>query len=145
MLSKTSKYAIRAMIYIAKNTKPNEKIGLKKIAEELDIPSPFLGKILQTLAKRKLLLSTKGPNGGFSVNRNMGDITILKIIEIIDGLDFFNDCLLGLDCHDHLEDGRCPIHDKYEPIKDQLKQFFENQTIDELVEEIEKSENQIIV
>ena len=144
MLSNTSKYAIRAMIYLALNAKENKKIGIKKISKELDIPSPFLGKILQTLAKKKLLISTKGPNGGFAINKKPDEISVMDIIEIIDGLDFFNNCLLGLDCHENKEEGyQCPIHEKYEPIQKQLRTFFENQTIDEFVKDIRSTKKKI--
>ena len=74
MISNTSRYAIRALIYLAVRTKNKEKIGIKKIADELQIPSPFLGKILQTLVKQSILASTKGPNGGFGVNDKTLDV-----------------------------------------------------------------------
>ena len=69
MLSNTCKYAIRAVIYLAVNDEDGKKIGIKQISKDLDIPTPFLGKILQSLAKQKLLKSTKGPHGGFSIGR----------------------------------------------------------------------------
>lgn len=64
MLSNTCKYAIRSVIYLALNAQDGKKIGIKKISEDLEIPTPFLGKILQSLARQKLLSSTKGPHGG---------------------------------------------------------------------------------
>ena len=51
MLSNTSKYAIRAVIYLALYSTKEKKVGIKEVASELDIPSPFLGKILQQLAR----------------------------------------------------------------------------------------------
>jgi len=140
MISNTAKYAIRAMIYLSVNNDKTKKTGIKKIAKDLDIPSPFLGKILQTLAKKKILSSTKGPHGGFSINQELEDISVLKIIEIIDGLDFFNSCLLGLDCHENKKEGyQCPIHDKYEPIKKELLELFKNLTLKEMADDVEKS------
>ena len=65
MLSNTSKYAIRAVIYLALFSTKEKKVGIKQVSSELDIPSPFLGKILQLLARHHILGSTKGPNGGF--------------------------------------------------------------------------------
>ena len=59
MLSNTCKYGIRAVIYIALSNTDKRRIGIKEISKELDIPTPFLGKILQTLVKDKLLVSTK--------------------------------------------------------------------------------------
>lgn len=145
MLSNTCKYAIRAVIYIALNDGENKKIGLKKISEELDIPSPFLGKILQILSKNKLLNSTKGPNGGFSLNKSAQEITLLNIIEIIDGLDLFSNCLIGLrTCSSTAHHGvQCPIHRKYEPISKKLYDLFNSETIESLSNEIKASEGKI--
>lgn len=55
MLSNTCKYAIRALIYLGRYSKNGEKIGIKKIAGDLGMPTPFLGKILQNLVKHKIL------------------------------------------------------------------------------------------
>ena len=70
MLSNTCKYALRALIYLGKFSEENSRIGIKKIAEDLSLSSPFLGKILQNLVKQKLLVSTKGPNGGFALGKS---------------------------------------------------------------------------
>src|SRR5512147_2219729 len=94
MLSNTSRYAIRAMIYLAIHTDDKRKVGIKKISDELEIPSPFLGKIMQTLAKQKVLISTKGPNGGFSIAEKYRNISLYDIIKIIDGDDLFDRCLI---------------------------------------------------
>jgi len=66
MLSNTCKYAVRALIYLGKYSVDGTKIGIKKISSDLIIPTPFLGKILQNLVKQKVLVSTKGPNGGLA-------------------------------------------------------------------------------
>jgi Rrf2 family protein len=138
MLSNTSKYAIRAVIYLALNNEGNEKIGIKQIAKELDIPTPFLGKILQTLARHKLLSSNKGPHGGFGLGKSPYEITLYDIIEIIDGTDCFHDCMLGLrSCTIHGKD--CPIHQKFGILRDQMKDLFQNQNIGQLMELVKES------
>ncbi len=142
MLSQTCKYAIRSIIYIAQNADNNKKVGLKKISEELNIPAPFLGKILQTLSKKKILLSTKGPNGGFLLYRDAKEISLLDIMEIIDGLDYFNTCLIGLkSCSDG--DGYCPTHSKYHPIRQQIYDLFKTETIYNLLSEVKNSGGKI--
>ena len=66
MLSKTCKYAIRAVAYIAyKGNDSDVAVGVKKIKEDIDIPVSFLSKILQTLVRQSILKSYKGPSGGF--------------------------------------------------------------------------------
>ena len=94
MLSNTSKYAIRAVIYLAIYSSPTRKIGIKKISEELGISTPFLGKILQLLVKHKLLDSAKGPHGGFSLKKPAIDISLMEIAEIMDDREAFDDCLI---------------------------------------------------
>lgn len=145
MLSNTSKYGIRAMLYLAQNNKPDVKIGIKKIAEELKIPTPFLGKILQLLAKHKLLHSTKGPHGGFSLAKDADEINLISIVEVLDGSDFFEDCLIGAgDCDEYHSDKYfCPVHDKFYPIKNQIKDFFSGETIGSLVKSIQDSGKKI--
>ena len=65
MLSNSSKYAINAVLYLAVNSSVENKIGVREIAEALHIPTAFLAKLLQTLAKKEAICSSKGPGGGF--------------------------------------------------------------------------------
>lgn len=144
MLSNTAKYAIRAVIYVAMNAKDGEKIGIKKISSDLKIPTPFLGKIMQSLAKHKLLSSTKGPHGGFGLGRRAENISLMDIVEVVDGVDGFNECIIGLHtCTE--EEKHCPIHSRYAQIRSELKDFFENKNIGVLVEEIRESKETIAI
>lgn len=141
ILSNTCKYGIRATIYLALHEKENQKIGIKTIAEDLDIPTPFLGKILQTLVKHKILSSTKGPHGGFGLARDPAEITLLDIIEIIDGMDMFYECLIGLrTCRDYDPSFiPCPLNKKFRPISKQLYELFKGETIASLKDDIQQS------
>jgi len=144
MLSNTSKYAIRAVIYLSLNGNKNSKIGIKQISKDLEIPTPFLGKILQSLAKHKLLASTKGPHGGFSLGKEAHDISLMDIVEVIDGLDNFNMCVLGLkNCTDN--EKNCPIHSNYATIREQLKTLFQSENIGILVDKIKTSSKEIVL
>jgi Rrf2 family protein len=143
MLSNTCKYAIRAVIYLAVNEKKDLKIGIKKISEELDIPAPFLGKILQVLSKNKILSSTKGPNGGFSLGRAASDIYLIDIVKVIDGLDFFDNCIIGMKvCAGKKKNEKlCPFHENLDPIRDNLFKQFNNLSIDSFRSGYTKIEN----
>lgn len=138
MLSNTCKYAIRALIYLAKNAKDGQKIGIKKISEDLTIPSPFLGKILQSLAKQKVLVSTKGPHGGFGMGMSPDDIRLYDIVHIIDGDDFFTNCLIGMEaCTNTSEaEARCPVHSRFSPIKQEITNLFTETTITSILEDM---------
>lgn len=137
MLSSTCKYALRAVIYLAHNVKDDEKIGIKKISRDLGIPMPFLSKILQTLARHKLLSSTKGPSGGFGIGRGAENIFLIDIVEIIDGLDFFNNCVIGVNyCSE--QEIPCALHSRYAHYREKIKLLFKNTTIAELLEDAKK-------
>ena len=141
MLSNTSKYAIRAVIYLALYASPQNKIGIKKISAELDIPSPFLGKILQMLAKHQVLESTKGPNGGFSLRKPAMDISIMEIIEIIDGDDSFEACLIRTSSCNH--DAPCSLHDKITPYRKGIKSLMLTESIADLASEFRNGNERI--
>ncbi|HEY5124988.1 MAG TPA: Rrf2 family transcriptional regulator [Ignavibacteria bacterium] len=142
MLSSSSKYGIRAVTYIASQSRNNSKIGLKKISEDLDLPTPFLAKILQLLAKQKILSSSKGPHGGFSLLRDPKKITILDIITTIEGNDIFDDCIIhNMPCKCVDENKlRCPIHDDYFKVRKGLVKLFTTKTIYSLVKSANKKE-----
>jgi len=133
MLSNTCKYAIRATIYLAIKDDGINKVGIKQISNDLNLPTPFLGKIMQTLAKQKLLASTKGPHGGFSLNKPADEIFLLDIVRIIDGLDIFQECMVGLKvCEKRGNQDDCPFHKKSDTVRQQMFDLFEKQSIGDL-------------
>jgi Rrf2 family protein len=144
MLSNTCKYAIRACIYLALNADEEKKIGIKKISDDLKIPMPFLGKILQSLAKSKVLLSTKGPNGGFCLAKPANKISLMEIVEAIDGDESFTSCVIGVTSCSTSE-AHCPIHEKYGPLREKIKELFEVQDIGELAQSIKNNHDSILI
>jgi Rrf2 family protein len=135
MLSNTCKYAIRAVLYLAVNTNDGKKTGIKQISEELDIPTPFLGKILQSLAKHRLLVSTKGPSGGFGLGIPAEKIHLMDIVEVIDGMDSFNKCVIGVKyCSE--QENPCALHSRYADLRNEIKDLFEKETLAELALEV---------
>ena len=94
MLSNSCRYGIRAVIYLASQPLSGGKTGIKKISHDLDLPTPFLAKILQQLAKQKILSSSKGPHGGFSLLKDPKKVTLYDIVITIDGDDVFTDCIM---------------------------------------------------
>jgi Rrf2 family iron-sulfur cluster assembly transcriptional regulator len=135
MLSNTCKYALSAVLYLAVNSEDGHKVGLKQISKELDIPTPFLGKILQTLAKHKLLFSTKGPNGGFTLGKKPEDILLMDIVQVIDGMDVFHRCVIGVKyCSE--QKNHCALHTRYAKFGDEIRSIFEVETIEQLALDI---------
>jgi len=141
MLSATCKYGIRAVIFIASRPDPKINTGLKQISDKLRIPRPYLAKILQTLSRKKILHSSKGPHGGFYLLVPAGKLTLMDIIEAIDGGDFFDSCYVtGEKCSfDQPDKGVCILHDDLRKEKDNLAKFFSSKTIGELVSQVLKN------
>lgn len=84
MLSKKAKYAINALVYLAKNQKEGA-IPISRIAEEQNIPQKFLEAILLDLRKAGILLSKKGKLGGYKLNKKPEDIHMAEVMRLFDG------------------------------------------------------------
>jgi Rrf2 family iron-sulfur cluster assembly transcriptional regulator len=146
MLSSSCKYGIRAVTYIASKSKDKSKIGIKQISEDLNLPTPFLAKILQLLAKQKILSSSKGPHGGFSLLKDARDITLLDIIITIDGNDLVDNCIIHNTTCSHVgeEELICPMHAEYSKLRANLVRLFGKKTIYSLVKSAGRTEGIII-
>lgn len=143
MLSNTCKYALRALIYLGKFSEDDKRIGIKKISEELSLSSPFLGKILQNLVKQKILVSTKGPNGGFALAKKPEDVTLWDIVIKVDGEEFFTNCLISLEpciTHDPSKP-LCPVHGQYDKLRKEISNFYQNTTLEVISKDIDKFED----
>ena len=77
LLTKKSEYALLSLISIAKG---NEAKNVDELSRELNISKSFLAKIMQNLAKHNLVISHRGVNGGFALNKSWETITILEIV-----------------------------------------------------------------
>ena len=141
MLSNTSKYALRAVIYLALYASQEKKAGIKEISAALDIPTPFLGKILQNLAKHQILDSSKGPHGGFCLKKQAIDISLMDIVEIIDGTDAFDLCVIRTTKCSY--DAPCSLHDKIAPLRSEMKSLFLTESVADLVEEFRNGRERI--
>lgn len=136
IFSKSSEYAIRAVMYICQHSKDEHRLNIKEIAREINSPEYFTSKILQQLVRQKIIASSKGPNGGFYISDNSKPISIYKIAEAIDGPEFFDKCILGLSkCSDK---NPCPMHQHYVEHKAALKKVFMEKTIAEILADTPK-------
>jgi Rrf2 family protein len=127
MFSKSCKYAIRAVLYLAINTDKEVKLGVEELASTLDVPKHFLGKILQQLAKNNMVSSTKGRNGGFYLSKKNKAQNLLTVIKLIDGKGIFTDCILGLaNCSNEKP---CPYHDSIQKVRQEFLLQLKDETI----------------
>lgn len=134
MFSKACEYAIRATLYISVKSINGSKLSIKEIAKEIDSPVHFTAKILQTLSRKGIVSSIKGPNGGFFLEPKAKPILLNAIVQAIDGEDVLHTCSLGLKkCSDQFP---CPIHDDIKAYKEQLRKIMKEQTIQDLTEKL---------
>lgn len=132
MFSKACEYGIRALTVVAEAGKENRKIGIKEICKSANTPESFTAKILQNLVKRGILSSQKGPTGGFYISKNLDKISLYDIVEAIDGRGIFTKCGLGLEeCN---AKNPCPLHDKFEAVRDELNAMCRNNSLKDLVQ-----------
>lgn len=106
IFSRKTDYGLRALMYLA-DKRGRGPVTLTEIAEKLTIPKAFLSKILQQLAKKSVVRSLKGPNGGFVLAVEPAEVTMQEILLEIDGptrvfecfgaesdCGFYDDCMI---------------------------------------------------
>jgi Rrf2 family iron-sulfur cluster assembly transcriptional regulator len=142
MLSNSCRYGIRAVIYLASQPEWAGKTGIKKISSDLDLPMPFLAKILQQLTKQKILSSTKGPHGGFSILRDPQTITLYDIVKTIDGEEIFTNCIMHNGPCITIDNTKkpCPLHEDYSKTRIDRVNLFRNKTIYDLARKVDKAD-----
>ncbi len=122
IFSKTCEYALRAVLYIASKSQNGQRVGIKEIAENINSPEYFLGKILQKLSRKGIILSAKGPNGGFYIDTNGLNRPLADILIVLKGDDLFTGCGMGLSyCS---ESNPCPLHNEFKEIRKQIKHML---------------------
>lgn len=131
MFSKACEYAIKALAFIAKESKNEKRSNLKAIAKEIGSPEAFTAKVLQQLTKQQIIQSVAGAYGGFEMDEKKAKNTKLKtIVMIIDGESIFKACGLGLEnCS---EKHPCILHEEYKPIRNQIEEMLNNTSIFDL-------------
>src|SRR5258705_9428843 len=92
--SRSAESAIRGCVHMAALA-PGEYAMVKNIAAEAGIPSHFLAKLLQKLARDGFLKSSKGPGGGFRLSQPASEISMLRIVEAVDGAGRYDRCIGG--------------------------------------------------
>jgi len=140
MLSKKTKYAIKALVIMGKNMdKPPMQIS--RIAEEERIPKKFLEQILLDLRNAGYLYSKKGAGGGYSLNKDPKEIYLVSIMRITGGpiamvpcasLNFFHKCE---ECQ---EETTCGIRDVFINVRDATLKILSETSIADVIEK-EKS------
>lgn len=140
LFSRQCEYALQAVIYLA--LKPDrEKTSIRELTRKINIPYHFLAKILQNLTYKGLLISQKGPNGGFALAKPARDITLFQIVEAIDGADLTSKCVLGFpDCSGK---NPCAVHEKWADLREGIHTMLVGKSIAQMAKDMKKPEYKI--
>ena len=133
ILSRTSQYAIQALIYIA--TQPSGVAILNRtIAEKLGASPTYLAKILQNLCRFNLLYSFRGNQGGFCLREEGEKINLLQIVLVTEGSGIKEECVLGFQvCSDKKP---CLMHTQWSPIRKEIVELLQSQNLEFLAAEV---------
>ncbi len=128
MFSKACEYGIRSAIYIAEKALENDKVSLREVSKAIDSPEAYTSKILQLLSRNQIILSEKGPTGGYFIDRSkLEKIMLSDLVFAIDGNSVYEGCGLGLKrCN---ENRPCPAHFQFKKIRNDLKEMLEATTL----------------
>jgi Rrf2 family protein len=97
-ITRQADYAVRAMVYLTQ-LGPDRRAATSQIAQEKQIPPSFLAKIVSQLSVAGLLNTSRGAKGGVSLAKSPGEISLLEVVEAIDGPILLNECVGdGQDC-----------------------------------------------
>ena len=134
-LTKAGDYAMRGLIYLARQPQGNVVL-VSEIAQAMHVPESFLAKIFQSLAKVGLVRSHRGYRGGYSLNRPADAITLLEVVECVEGPIILNDCTDpssttgGDTAHDCSES--CVAQSVWQEAQEAVRDILEAKTMAEL-------------
>lgn len=128
-ISKKGDYAIRGMVYLA-GQPPDRIVLVGEIARAMDVPPQFLAKILQQFGKLGLVRSFRGIGGGFQLARLPGEITLLEIVEAVEGPIMPNRCVIsGGACN---REKGCTVHPVWKKVQKSVVDTLSGVTLKDL-------------
>lgn len=128
--TKRADYGLMAIHYIASQSE--DTVSAKRIAEEFNIPGELLAKILQRLAKKKLIVSHNGPKGGYVLARPQGEITVGQVVRALEGPLKIVSCMTHDDC---AQFARCNLRRPVQKIQTSVSYLLDTMTLAELTAE----------
>ncbi len=126
LFSRACEYALRALFDMARHPE-QEFWSVQELAQHTDTPAPFLAKTFQALVKGNILISAKGRHGGFAFARAPQRISLMEVVDLIDGPEVSKNCALGLThCSD---DTPCPFHEHWKRIRASITNALRQETL----------------
>lgn len=137
MLSQKAKYALQALSYLASHYKEGRPVLIQEISERKRIPLKFLQGILLELKNEDILMSYRGRSGGYMLSHPPKEITLARIIRIIDGpiallscvsMNFYKAC-------ENCDENTCRINPVMAEARDAILKVLEKRTIRDIIED----------
>lgn len=128
MLSQTTEYALRVIVFLA--AAEGKPVITREMAGATKVPEGYLAKVLQTLGRAELVVSQRGLGGGFVLARKPEEITVLEVIDAVDPLKRIKTCPLGIRSHGTQ---LCPLHKRLDDAIGMVREAFSATTIAELL------------
>lgn len=128
MISQTIEYSLRAMVHLA-SLAPGASANSETIAKHTKVPQGYLSKVLRDLVVAGLILSQRGPNGGFSLARSSEQISMLDVVNAVDPMKRIRRCPLGNPAHVKL----CPLHHRIDNAMDMVEREFGATSLAEVI------------
>ena len=133
MLSSACQDTIRAAVWLSTKEK-GEFHRIVHISEELDLPFHFLAKSLQKLVHAGILSSQRGAAGGVTLAKDPSDITLISIIEAVDGTVFFDNCVLGIgECE---AEKPCALHAQWDVWRQEMLEMYSAMRLIEITDDV---------
>lgn len=130
MTSQTAEYALRAVVWLASHS--GKALTTRQISVATKVPSDYLSKVLQALARAGLVHSTLGRRGGFLLARTPNHISVLDVVKAVDDVQRIRRCPLGFESHGAV---LCPLHRRLDDAMAMVEKAFARSTIAELLAE----------
>ncbi|MCS6907314.1 MAG: Rrf2 family transcriptional regulator [Anaerolineales bacterium] len=128
-ITRQADYAVRAVTFLAR-LGADHRAATSTIAQEQQIPPSFLAKIVSQLSVAGLLSTSRGARGGVSLAKPPGEISLLEVVEAIDGPIVLNECVGDRGACKFVEE--CPVHPIWCEVQYELVQKLKNTTFDQL-------------
>lgn len=129
-ITRQADYAVRAVLHVAQ-LEEGDRLATSVIAEAENIPLPFLAKIVSQLSVKGILDAMRGASGGVRLARPASDISLLEVIEAIDGEISLNRCVLNEDAC--TSTSTCPVHEVWCDTQRELVRRLQNTKFDTLL------------
>jgi Rrf2 family iron-sulfur cluster assembly transcriptional regulator len=137
LFSRQCEYALQAVMFLALKA-DGQRTSIRELTKKVQIPYHFLAKILQDLTYKGLLVSQKGPSGGFALAKSAKEITLFDVVEAIDGAGFTQNCILGFsECGGK---NPCAVHEKWGSMREDLRQLLASKNVAQMAKEMKKTE-----